>query len=254
MKPLMRFKRLNLLLIFLVFTSFPAYAKLCPDAEQAREAWLKTVAEWNRLNEMIDGADINSDAVLQRGIDALGGAADGAPDAVEGVGKACRGTLSRGGILGLSITFTQAMVGLVMDVVPAVNTATGTGVNMKPQWERNRARAEKAMEDALARFLRAKNNCCQKHGADLVVEDSGEDLDRLFIIDQRRAQNWHPPRDVQQLLNPALTGLQAHNRVRPNGLPISTYARNVPKSLRIDPTTTLVDSGDGSWVQLSRIR
>lgn len=64
-----------------------------------------------------------------------------------------------------------------------------------------------------------------------------------------------PPADGGGGGNPALEGVDDDCKVRPNGGPVSTRARNVPRDQPLDPETTLVKCGKrGRWIKLSRYR
>lgn len=64
-----------------------------------------------------------------------------------------------------------------------------------------------------------------------------------------------PPPDGGGGKNPGLDGVDDDCLVRPDGEPVSTRARNVPRDRELDPDTTLVKCGRrGKWMPLSRYR
>lgn len=240
----------------------------CQEAAELHADWKRAVQAWTDTLNKIHGADTSHEQNIERGIDALEAIGGEASGLVEGVGNACRGTLSVKGAVGWGLSFTQAMVSAVMDVLPATNSALGIGVDLRNQWKRDLARQERAMNDALAAWKAARDACCDATSVPPPPEVEGEGSDSNSggsSLDTETNSGSSvevdpnpevpvPPAPDGSGGHPDLGGVSGDCRVRPNGSPVSTRARNVDRSTQIDPDTTLVDCGDGVWRPLSEVR
>ena len=91
-----------------------------------------------------------------------------------------------------------------------------------------------------------------------MIRDDDEILSEIQSIDLMNKEEEYPfveeseevsPDAQDEYKHPALKHLPDTCKIRINGMPVSTIVRNVPKETQIDPSTTLIDCGDG-WENL----